>query len=164
MPAPSPLRLDHVVFPVRDVAATRAFYATTLGLPLVQALSGDDWGGKRWLMMIFALGTSGQHLVTVALDPPPDLDLPGVPRDARHCAMAVEDEATWERWKARLVERKVECWEENHGAQRSLYLVDPSGNVLEITTPPTGELAVGGEPGAMVERWMADSASSRISK
>ncbi len=39
------LTLDHVVFPVRDAEATLAFYGEVLGMPLTQALSGEDWGG-----------------------------------------------------------------------------------------------------------------------
>ena len=31
----------------------------------------------------------------------------------------------------------AEFWEEDHGAQRSLYFPDPDGVVLEITWPPS---------------------------
>ena len=42
------------------------FYSEVLQLPLVDALSGDDWGGKPWLMMFFGTG-SGQLLALSAL-------------------------------------------------------------------------------------------------
>ena len=43
--ASAPLCLDHVVVPVRDAREARVFYRDRLGLPLVAALSGNDWGG-----------------------------------------------------------------------------------------------------------------------
>ena len=54
------LRLDHLALPVHDAAATLAFYSGVLELPLVEVLSGDDWGGKEWLMMIFGLDDARQ--------------------------------------------------------------------------------------------------------
>jgi len=41
------LRFDHLALPVFDAAATYRFYGEVLQLPLVDALSGDDWGGRR---------------------------------------------------------------------------------------------------------------------
>jgi catechol 2,3-dioxygenase-like lactoylglutathione lyase family enzyme len=154
--APSPLRLDHIVVPVRDAQEARRFYRDTLGLPLVAALSGDDWSGRRWLMMVFGLSTGGQHLVAVAFD---GLDRELVelyPRDARHVALAVTSVAQWESWRARLGALAT-FWEEKHGDQQSVYVVDPSGNVLEITYPETTPFAVKGEsPDVVVDRWSLD--------
>jgi catechol 2,3-dioxygenase-like lactoylglutathione lyase family enzyme len=42
----TPLRLDHFALPVYDAAKTLHFYTEVLQLPLVDALSGEDWGGK----------------------------------------------------------------------------------------------------------------------
>jgi catechol 2,3-dioxygenase-like lactoylglutathione lyase family enzyme len=39
------LQLDHVALPIREVEASQRFYSEVLGLPLVEALSGDDWEG-----------------------------------------------------------------------------------------------------------------------
>ena len=39
------LSLDHVVFPVRDAETSLKFYSDVLGLPVVEALSGDDANG-----------------------------------------------------------------------------------------------------------------------
>lgn len=50
---PPPLRIDHLALPMYDAAATRIFYEEVLGLPLLDAHSGDDWHGMPWLMMIF---------------------------------------------------------------------------------------------------------------
>jgi catechol 2,3-dioxygenase-like lactoylglutathione lyase family enzyme len=153
--ASAPLCLDHVVVPVRDAREARVFYRDRLGLPLVAALSGNDWGGHRWLMMVFGLGTGGQHLVAAAFE---GVDIPRVdayPRDARHHAFAVGSVTDWQRWRARLSEAHADFWEEDHGAQRSLYVVDPSGNVLEITTPSSAPFGLEREPpDEVVDRWI----------
>ncbi len=149
---PPALRSDHVVIPIRDAEASLAFYRDTLGLPLVDAITGDDWGGFPWLMMMFRLADD-REVVLVALrgapEPPPDR----LPRDARHYAFAIEGDL--DAWKARLVERGVAHREEDHGSQRSLYVADPSGTTLEITTPPTPALASAPNPraAAVVAAW-----------
>jgi catechol 2,3-dioxygenase-like lactoylglutathione lyase family enzyme len=155
-----------VVVPVHDAREARRFYGEILALPLVAALSGDDWGGRRWLMMVYGLGTGGQHLVVTAFD---GIDRPVVqpyPRDARHHAVSVDSVADWQAWRARLVAAGATFWEEAHGDQRSLYVVDPSGNVLEITTPETAPFAARSEqpeatPDCIVDRWIERCTSSR---
>jgi len=129
------LALDHVAVPIFDVRASLDFYVNTLGLPLVDAHSGDDWGKRAWLMMIFGLPDQRQ-LVLVALrgaKPEPS----ALPADARHLALAVEDLATLEEWKQRLADAHVSYSEEEHDSQRSIYFKDPNGIVLELTTPPS---------------------------
>jgi glyoxylase I family protein len=130
------LNLDHVVFPVWDAEASLAFYADTLGLPLIGAITGDDWGGKRWLMLAFGL-EGGRELVLVALNgarrPPDD----GLPADVRHYAFSVGSEAERIAWRDKLAAAGVRFWEEDHGDQQSIYLPDPNGVVLEITAPPS---------------------------
>src|SRR5262245_26728254 len=60
------LRFDHLALPVYDAARTYHFYSEVLQLPLVDALSGDDWEASPWLMMFFGTG-SGQLLALCAL-------------------------------------------------------------------------------------------------
>ncbi len=130
------LRCDHVVFPVWDVSASLEFYGAVLGLPLVETLAGEDWGGKPWLMMIFALG-GGVELVLVALrgaeQPAPD----GLAADTRHYAFSVTSRSQQDAWRRKLQKAGVALWEEDHGVQHSLYFSDPNGVVLEITNPPS---------------------------
>ena len=128
------LTLDHVVFPVRDADATLAFYGGVLGLPLVQALTGEDWGGYPWLMMIFGL-VEDRELVTVQLRGAPDPDYAGLPADVRHYALAASAEADLDLWRNRLSKAGVQFWEERHDEQRSLYFPDPDGVILEINWP-----------------------------
>jgi catechol 2,3-dioxygenase-like lactoylglutathione lyase family enzyme len=150
-----PLRADHVVIPVRDAARAVAFYGDTLGLPLLDAIAGDDWDGFPWLMMIFGLDDDRQ-LVIAALrgwdGPAPDR----LPRDARHYAFAVDSDAELDAWRTRITAATppIDHWEEDHGSQRSIYLADPEGTILEITTPPSAAI-VRRNPGAaaVVARW-----------
>ena len=152
------LRLDHLALPVFDAAKTYRFYSEVLQLPLVDALSGDDWGGKPWLMMFFATG-AGQLLALCALRgarrPPPDQ----LPADTRHFAFSVASTAEQESWKARLRRHRVAYTEEDHGRQHSIYFADPNGILLEVTTPPSGA-AVAADPRALerVQRWLARDA------
>lgn len=130
------LRIDHVVFPVSDAHASLRFYREVLGLSLTATHQGDDWGGKPWLMMIFALG-DGRELVLVALRGAPARQSNDLPPDTRHYAFSVESRAAQDEFRNRLTTAGVDFWEEAHGVQHSLYFTDPSGVVLEITTPPS---------------------------
>jgi catechol 2,3-dioxygenase-like lactoylglutathione lyase family enzyme len=128
------LTLDHVVFPVRDADKTLAFYGDLLGLPLIQTLTGPDWGGYPWLMMIFGLGED-RELVTVALRGAPEPSYQGLPPDCRHYALAAASAAEVGEWRDRLAGAGVDFWEEQHGEQSSIYFPDPDGVILEITWP-----------------------------
>lgn len=129
------LSLDHLAFPIFDVERSLAFYGQVLGLPLVDAMSGDDWDGRRWLMMMLGLADQRQ-VVLVAFDgaEPPSVSLP---RDARHLAFSVKTEEELADWKHRLDQLGIAFTTEDHGPQRSVYFDDPNGIVIEITTPPS---------------------------
>lgn len=130
------LRADHVVFPAWRPQDSLDFYTKVLQLPLVSVFDGEDWGGKPWLMMVFALA-DGRELVLVALrglgPPAPD----GLPADTRHYAFSIEDPAALGALKDRLAAAHVDFWEENHGERRSVYFPDPNGVIIEVTTPPS---------------------------
>lgn len=127
------LKLDHLAIPIFKVEESRAFYAETLGLPLLAAHAGDDWGGFPWLMMIFGLADARQlALIALRGAQPARSELPA---DAQHVAFTVGSPAELEAWKARLQKADVPFSEEDHGTQRSLYFKDPNAIVLELTTP-----------------------------
>ncbi len=156
----TPLRFDHLALPVYDAARTLEFYSEVLQLPLVDALSGDDWGGKPWLMMFFGTG-GGQLLALCALHgaQPPRPD--GLPADVRHCAFSVSSAAQQEEWKTRLREHGIRYSEEDHGTQHSIYFSDPNGVVLEVTTPAsTPDLQPDAHARQRVQRWIADRRGS----
>ncbi|KRB52859.1 VOC family protein [Phenylobacterium sp. Root700] len=148
------LKLDHVVFPVRDAGASLAFYRDVVGLPLVEAHEGDDWGDYPWLMMIFAVPGGGE-IVLVELRGAPAPSYRDLPHDVRHYAMGVDAVAELAGWRARLRAAEVGFWEEDHGAQQSIYFEDPDGVVLEVTAPPSRPQAAASERAVtVVERWL----------
>lgn len=147
------LRFDHLALPVYDAGQTYRFYSEVLKLPLVDALSGDDWGGKPWLMMFF--GAGAQLIALCALRgarPAPRDDLPD---DVRHYAFSVASRAEQRQWMARLEAHGVQYTEEDHGRQHSIYFRDPNGIMLEVTTPAsTGAAASDPAAGQLVQRWI----------
>ena len=149
------LKLDHVVFPVRDAEKTLAFYRDVMRLPLIATHTGDDWDGFPWLMLIFGL-EGGQELVCVALEGAPAPDYRGVPVDARHYAFSAASEPEIDLWRSRLSQHTVDFWEERHGERRSVYFPDPDGVILEVTWPPTRS-PIGERLDALAaaQRWMA---------
>ena len=147
------LDLDHVALPVRDARDTHRFYSKVLGLALDEVLSGDGWDGHEWLMMIYA-DANGRRLALCAfrgLKPTRER----IPTDARHYAFASGRLAPWKR---RLKAASIDFREEDHGEQRSIYFEDPSGNILEITSPAVRRSAsrsVAKKAEAEIERWSA---------
>ena len=146
------LDIDHVALPVRDARETHRFYAKVLGLSLAETFSGDDWDGYPWLMMIYA-DANGRRIALCAfggLAPARE----AIPTDARHYAFAARSLAPWRR---RLAAAKVRFREEDHGDQRSIYFEDPSGNILEITSPARRAIDAKSKRGAEAEidRWAA---------
>jgi len=151
------LRFDHLALPVFDAAATYRFYGEVLQLPLVDALSGDDWGGKPWLMMFFGTG-SGQLLALCALRGVERPLADGLPRDVRHYAFCVDSVPEQEGWKARLRQHGIAFTEEDHGRQHSVYFSDPNGILLEVTAPASRASAVpDADAAGVVERWIGTS-------
>jgi catechol 2,3-dioxygenase-like lactoylglutathione lyase family enzyme len=148
------LTLDHVAIPISDARRSRQFYGEVLGLPLVAAMSGDDWDGHPWLLMFFKLGDGRLLALTTFAGVDLGADQPRLPADARHYALATDDLAAW---RQRLAEHNIAVREEDHGTQRSLFIEDPDHTVWEITSPASGS-GFDEEPAqaqAVVERWLA---------
>lgn len=133
------LSVDHVAIPVGDAAATYKFYAQVLGLPLIDAHEGKDWGGLPWLMMIFAAADDRQ-LAFIAFKGGKQ-GKGNLPRDARHYAFSLSTKAQLKTWKKKLAAAHVAISEEDHGSQHSIYFEDPNGVMLEITAPASARSA-----------------------
>lgn len=147
------LTFDHVAVPVTDARVSRAFYEQTLGLTLVDAMSGDDWDGRAWLLMFFKL-PDGRLIALTAFRGVAPLRACALPTDARHYALATQDLKSW---RTRFEKLAVPFREEDHGAQQSLFVEDPDGNVWELTSPRSAELfTVNSEADAIVTAWVAD--------
>jgi len=151
------LRFDHFAVPVFDAGRALRFYSEVLGLPLVDAMSGDDWGGKPWLMMIFRAG-DGRQVALCALRGAAPAARDTLPSDIRHFAFSVESHAELAAWKQRLDRHDVPYSEEDHGTQRSIYFTDPDGTMLEITVPASTGMR-DADPGAraLVEAWLGET-------
>lgn len=151
---PATLRTDHFVIAAYDVPETLRFYTEVLRFPLTEAFSGDDWGGKPWLMMLFDVG-DGRQIVLCALKGARRPQSDGLPADLRHYAFAARSKYDLRAWKQRLKAAKVKVSEEDHGDQQSLYFADPNGVMLEITAPPSAKaLARNPDANAAVKRWL----------
>jgi catechol 2,3-dioxygenase-like lactoylglutathione lyase family enzyme len=143
-----------LALPVYDAAATYQFYTQVMDFPLLEAFSGDDWGGKPWLMMIFSTG-DGRQIALCALRGAKRPDDGDLPRDVRHFAFAVASNRELDAWKRKLSAHKIEFWEEDHGPQRSVYFADPNGVILEVTTPASSTaIALNPRASDIVQKWI----------
>jgi catechol-2,3-dioxygenase len=148
----SSLTLDHVALPIYDAAGSLRFYTEVLGLPLLSAHTGDDWGGRAWLMMILGLA-GGRQLALCALRGAARPAPGELPAETHHIAFAVASREVLAAWKTRLGEHQVRVTEEDHGTQLSLYFEDPNGYVLELTTTSTDAGAQADHARAVVDEW-----------
>lgn len=149
------LHLDHIALPVADAVETHRFYTQVLGLPVIDAHSGDDWGGKPWLMMIFGLGDNRQ-LALIAFKDGKLPAMTGLPNDSRHFAFAAKSVLDLKAWESKLKAASIAFSEEDHGGRRSLYFSDPNGYTLEITAPASnGGTSASANAAAAVREWAA---------
>jgi hypothetical protein len=121
----------HLAFPVRDLDATRAFYAGLLGCR--EGRSAEDW-----VDFDFFGHQISAHLMPAACRSTEARDVDGDDVPVRHFGLVLE----WREWH-RLVERLTELrarfliaphvrFRGQVGEQATLFLVDPSGNALEF--------------------------------
>jgi catechol 2,3-dioxygenase-like lactoylglutathione lyase family enzyme len=101
----TPLAFDHLAFPIFDIEKSLAFYGQVLELPLVDAMSGDDWDGRRWLMMMFGLSDLRQVVLVAFDDAKPARYV--LPRDARHLALSVKTHEELAEWKLKLARQAI---------------------------------------------------------
>jgi catechol 2,3-dioxygenase-like lactoylglutathione lyase family enzyme len=153
----TPLRVDHLALPITHAEETLHFYTDVLDLDLVEVTSGDDWDGKPWLMMSFAL-SDGRRLVLCALRGVKSALDSELPKDLRHFSFGCDSDAALLDWKQRLQRHEVRFREQDHGSQRSLYFEDPNGITLEITTPRAAASHTPvDDPFSVVRAWCAAS-------
>jgi catechol-2,3-dioxygenase len=117
-------RLDHVSLNVSDREAAIAWYADVLGLEQRNEPRQDGWP-----VFMGAFGACIALFQAEVASPERAKESTGL----RHVAFAVGKEDL-ERAQAHLRERGVEFRLEDHGNAHSVYLEDPDGNVVELTT------------------------------
>ena len=117
-------RLDHVSLNVRHREASIAWYREVLGLEQRNPPGRDDWP-------VF-LGPFGAciALFQAAVESP---EREGESTGLRHLAFAVGKDDL-EQAQAHLRERGIDFRFEDHGNAHSIYLEDPDGNVVELTS------------------------------
>lgn len=119
-------QVDHVALTVRDVEKSVRWYTEVLGL---QRMHEDVWGSFPAVV-----GIGGTSL---ALFPVRSADPPGPPGPETICTRHIAfrtDRDNFERARVSLTARGLDSRFEDHGIAHSIYIVDPDGHQLEITT------------------------------
>jgi catechol 2,3-dioxygenase-like lactoylglutathione lyase family enzyme len=119
--------LDHVAVTVRDPLTSMAWYQDILGL---ERRFQEAWGDYPIVMLA---GESGVALFPASSADPDTIPDKGNAITMRHFAFRVDGE-NFRRAKERMAWLEVEFREEDHGVSRSIYLRDPDGHEIEITT------------------------------
>ncbi|HKY92055.1 MAG TPA: VOC family protein [Nevskiaceae bacterium] len=131
--------IHHAAYRCRDAEQTRWFYEDVLGLPLAMCFVEEEVPGLRrkipFMHLFFELGN--QEYVAF-------FDQPGTARPEqfenadsfdRHLAFEVADEATLLGWQKRINAMGVSCLGPlDHGFVKSVYMYDPNGMQVELTT------------------------------
>ena len=124
---------DHVAIAVRDLAAAREWCARVLGL---ERRHEDEWGDVPSVMCVPTDARPGAGSSCVALFPVEGEGKPAPGRDSlvmRHFAWRV-DRDNFDRAQERFRELGIEYEEADHGIAHSVYISDPDGHRIEITT------------------------------
>ena len=117
-------RLDHVSLNVSDRPAAIAWYRDVLGLEQQNEPRADDWP-----VFMGEFGRCVALFQAEVASPERAEESTGL----RHVAFMVSREDL-DRARDHLAGRGVEFRSEDHGNALSIYLADPDGNVVELTT------------------------------
>jgi catechol 2,3-dioxygenase-like lactoylglutathione lyase family enzyme len=157
-------KLHHAAYRCRDSEETRAFYEGFLGLPLVNAFEiTETKSGReaRILHSFYALGDGSYLAFFEEPDAPFEFK---VQRDFDlHIALEV-DAADLDAMREEGKRRGLETRHAEHGFIDSVYLRDPNGYVVELTSKRENHDAamdpVLNGSRAALERWQREKAAS----
>jgi extradiol dioxygenase family protein len=131
MPAPTPLPLFHLAFPVHDLAAARRFYGDLLGC--TEGRSSPEWVDFNFhghQVVAHLAPEEAGHRSTSAVD--------GDAVPVRHFGAILAMDA-WQALADKLRQAGVKFVIEPHvrfkgqvGEQATMFFLDPSGNALEF--------------------------------
>lgn len=171
--ATRPTRLHHTAYVSRDLEKTRAFYEDLIGLPLVATWCEADemFGELRTYCHCFFGLEDGSALAFFQFARPGDQDLfgPKMPSSPFHHIALNVDPSTQKAVEERLAKagyKEPQTYVLEHGYCRSLYVEDPNGMIVELTTDAPA--AVAGEAVTMKQetarkelaRWLAGDHAS----
>ncbi len=129
--------LHHVTAISSDLERTIEFYRDVLGLGIVHDGPSDDDPRTRHVWFGALDGGAGR-LLSFMEYPELPAGVAGV-GSTHHFALVIETPEEQEAWRDYLRSRGVECTEVfERGAFKSLYLRDPDGHVVELTTRGPG--------------------------
>jgi len=119
-------QIDHVAITVSDLARSLAWYRDVLGL---ERRFEDEWGDVPTMMC------AGETCVALFPSDGPDPQQVAVRETVsmRHFAFRV-DRANFDAAQARFRELGIEAESADHGIAESVYISDPDGHRIEITT------------------------------
>jgi glyoxylase I family protein len=166
--ATRPNRLHHTAYVTADLRKTRAFYEDLIGLPLVATwCEADELFGKlrTYCHCFFGLedGSALAFFQFAEAGDQAEFGPAMPPSPFHHIALHV-DRATQDAVAARLAAagfREPQTYVLEHGYCRSLYVEDPNGMLIELTTdaPAAVEPAIveakRAEAHRELERWLA---------
>jgi catechol 2,3-dioxygenase-like lactoylglutathione lyase family enzyme len=118
-------RLDHVSLNVSDRQRSIDWYRDVLGLELTNEPQRDDWPAF--------MGDFGACIALFQGEPTPPAERSDESVGFRHVAFMV-GKHDLERAQAHLAELGVTLRFEDHGDSHSVYLRDPDGHTIELTT------------------------------
>jgi len=124
------LKIKETCLYVNDLARAKAFYHTTLGLPVISYVEEKHLFLKVGESVLLLFNPEDSKNKT---SPPPHYG-----GGKQHFAFEVHD-VDYENWKNRIQEKGIAVIDEITwpGGKKSFYFNDPEGNVLEIL-PPKG--------------------------
>ena len=118
--------LDHVAIRVRDMEVSAEWYTKVFGLKRVET---EQWGAYPIFMMAGKCGVA----LFPAVEKDTSLDPNSLNVKIDHFAFNV-DRTSFEAAKLHLSELKIEYILKNHFYFESLYVNDPDGHCVELTT------------------------------
>lgn len=118
--------IDHVALTVRDVRRSVRWYAEVLGL---ERRFQEEWGDFPAVVGIGATSLAIFPAKGSQPHPPPGPDT----LCFRHVAFRAS-RSNFERAREALRERGIEPEFQDHGIAHSIYVLDPDGHQIEITT------------------------------
>ncbi len=134
--------LHHAAYRCKDAAETVKFYTEVLGLEYRIAASEDrvpSTGEHSPYMHVFFRMNDNSYVAFFELPEAPEMGRDGnTPEWVQHLALRVDDMATQERYRQRLIDRGLEVIGPiDHKICQSIYFFDPNGHRLELTVDTT---------------------------